>query len=138
MSKKRAILALGPFNIKNPHARKSTYQVPLLVAVDLDSGMLSAHIMPSLKKDDVILALEDLSYKYRMPAQICTDAGSNLRFLESSELFQVLSSSSIQLVNLPQGHQFANYAESQIRIFKSLMATGNEDTNRSIFAQPCD
>merc|ERR1712079_941659 len=99
---------LGPFHIKHSHGRKGTYQIHLLIVVDLVSGMLSSHLMPSLKKHDIVLALQDLSYKFRMPQLIITDAGSSLTFLDTCEEYQILSAFDIQLINLPPSHQFAN------------------------------
>ena len=130
---------VGPFNIRNtPTSRKGTYPVQVLIAVDLATGTLSAHVMPGAKMKDVVLGLQDLANKWRMPVNVVTDAGSNLKNLENSPLFQALSKQNINMVSMPACHQFGNFCERVIKEWKKIMILQRESTNQSIYNQPVD
>ena len=73
--------------------------------------------------------------KNRIPAKIVVDAGPQLKALANNPLFDMTTARGIPVESVAAGHQFLNFAERQIQVWKGLMSSMKRNQNKTIYDQ---
>ena len=116
---------------------KPSYPITIMIVADLVSKTVCFVVLDGQKTTDVVLGLQQLALRHRLPSLILLDSGPQLRNLpDHQELTKALSDKEVKLIIVPQGHAFANFSERMIKEAKKLLNTLREDSNRSIYRQP--
>ena len=80
-------------------------------------------------------AITTFSNKNRIPAKIVVDAGPQLKSLQNNPVFTAAANMGINVEPVAPYHQFLNFSERQIQVFKGLMTTMKRNLDRSIYDQ---
>ena len=129
---------VGNFTLKqfrNSRGKSSSYKCWGLFLTDLASGLSEVQLMDGSTAQDVTRAITAFANKNRIPAKIVVDAGPQLKALTNDPLFNAATAMGIPVQSVAAGHQFLNFSERQIQVWKGLMGSMNRSQNKSIYGQ---
>ena len=130
---------VGPFNVqqyKDARGRMSKFKLHDLFIADLATSLTSVVLMDGASKIDVIKAIGTFAATKRLPQCVVTDAGPQLKHLQDNPLFGALMDTGITIVSVARNHQFLNFSERSIQVWKKLLASMNQDNSKSVYDQP--
>ena len=84
---------------------------------------------------DLTRAITVFANKNQIPAKIVIDAVPKLKTLTNNPLFYAATNTGIPVQSVAAGHQFLNFSERQIKVWKGLMGSMNMSQNKSIYDQ---
>ena len=115
--------------------KHSTYKAWGLFFCDLASGLCSIEMMDGSTAEHCTRAITTFSNKNRIPAKMIVDAGPQLKSLQNNPVFTAATNMGISVEPVAPYHQFLNFSERQIKVFKGLMMTMKRNLDRSIYDQ---
>ena len=102
---------------------------------DLATSLTTVILMDGATKCDIIKALGTFAATKRLPHNVVTDAGPQLKHLEGNPLFSALTETGITIKPVASNHQFLNFGERQIQVWKKLLGSTNQETQKSVYDQ---
>ena len=91
--------------------------------------------MDGSTSQDVTRAITAFANKNRILAKIVVDAGPQLKALANNPSFDVTTAMGIPVESVAAGHQFLNFAERQIQVWKGLICSMKRNQNKTIYDQ---
>ena len=91
--------------------------------------------MDGSTSQDVTRAITAFTNKNRIPAKIVVHAGPKLKALSNNQLFDAATAMGIPVQSVAAGHQFLNFSERQIQVWKGLMGSMKRSQNKTIYDQ---
>ena len=91
--------------------------------------------MDGATKSEVIKALATFTANRRLPQNLVTDAGPQLKNLECNPLFSGISESGLTIKPVGANHQFLNFAERQVQVCKKLLSSMSQEVQKSVYDQ---
>ena len=89
--------------------------------------------MDGATSEDVTRAIATFGNKHRIPAKIVVDAGPQLKALSNNPIFDSTTTMGVPVETVAPNHQFLNFSERQIQVFKGLMTTMKKNKDKSIY-----
>ena len=91
--------------------------------------------MDGATSEDVTRAITTFGNKHRIPAKIVVDSGPQLKALSNNPIFDATTAMGVPVETVAPNHQFLNFSERQIQVFKGLMTTMKKNKDKSIYDQ---
>ena len=120
---------------RNSRGKHSSYKSWGLFFTDLASGLSVIQLMDGSTSQDVTRAITAFANKNKIPAKIVVDAGPQLKTLANNPLFDATTAMGIPVESVAAGHQFLNFAERHIHVWKGLMSSMKRNQNKTIYDQ---
>ena len=92
-------------------------------------------MMDASKEEDCTRAITTFSNRHRVPSKLVVDSGPQLKALASNPVYQAASSMGVKIEPVAAYHQFLNYCERAIQVYKNLMNTMKRSIDKSIYDQ---
>ena len=129
---------LGPYILKQfrgARGKLSTYKAWGLFFCDLASGLCDIQMMDGSSAENCTRCITTFSNKHRVPSKIVMDSGPQLKTLATNPVFMAASDLGVKIEPVAAYHQFLNFCERTIQVYKNLMGTMKRSIDRSIYNQ---
>ena len=113
----------------------SRFKLHGLFICDLATSLTTVILMDGATKSNIIKALGTFAATKRLPQSVVTDTGPQLKHLEGNPLFSALTESGITIKPVGSNHQFLNFGERQVQVWKKLLGSMNQEIQKSVYDQ---